>query len=215
MDKSSDKLFIPSDWKKWIAENVILGNCPDDLKRVLVEKGYPADLASLEVDAAASHPYVDAAQSLGRKLKKRDWVLNTSRILENQKESSVERRADVSPEEFFREYYFKNRPVILLGAMKQWKALELWTVDYLIARCGGTLLELSVTTLEKFRRERGSLNSRLDAAASNAIARLKQEHLKKGAIWFTYAPKYGIQKNTDCGHRFPRPAPDRSRHADA
>lgn len=86
-----------------------------------------------------------------------------------------------------------------------------------LARCGGkppgssscphpisitppvTLLELSVTTLEKFRRERSPLSSRLDSAASSAIARLEDEDLNKGAVWFTYAPKHGIQKMTDCG----------------
>ncbi|MCA9207262.1 MAG: hypothetical protein KDA55_02855, partial [Planctomycetales bacterium] len=87
MAREAHKLFIPADWKRWIAENVLLGGRAEELSRILVENGFPAELARLEVDAARAHPYVDAARSLARQLKKRDWVLNTLRALQESDET--------------------------------------------------------------------------------------------------------------------------------
>lgn len=84
MKTPSDKLFIPPSWRKSIAENVLRDGSPDDLTRILVEHGFPEPLARLEVDAPAAHPYVEAARSLGRQLKKRDWVFDTLRLLHNE-----------------------------------------------------------------------------------------------------------------------------------
>lgn len=44
--------------------------------------------------------------------------------------SPVERRANLSPEEFFSEYAMKNRPVIITDVMKDWDALKKWTPQY-------------------------------------------------------------------------------------
>ncbi|MBC8350976.1 MAG: cupin-like domain-containing protein [Planctomycetes bacterium] len=137
MKTDSNKLFIPPSWKKWIAENVLRDGSPDDLTRVLVENGFPEPLARLEVDAAAVHPYVEAARSLGRQLKKRDWVFDTLRILENEDPSwEVQRREGVSTDEFLDQYYYRNRPVILTDAMRNWAAIQRWTPEYLKQRCG-------------------------------------------------------------------------------
>ncbi len=57
-------LFVPAEWKRWIAENLLLGVKPDDLVRVLIEKGYPEPLCRLEVDVANSHPYLIAARGV-------------------------------------------------------------------------------------------------------------------------------------------------------
>jgi ribosomal protein L16 Arg81 hydroxylase len=143
MEKNSDKLFIPADWKRWIAENVMLGGSPEGLTEILVRNGFSAELARLEVDAAAQHPYVAAAMSLARQLKKRNWVLETERqLLEAGTSSPVERREALSRDEFFRGYYFQNRPVIMTGALQTWRALELWTPDYLRSRVGDRTVEI-------------------------------------------------------------------------
>ena len=58
------QLFVPPEWKRWIAENLLLGVKPDELVRVLIEKGYPESLCRLEVDVADSHPYMNAARQV-------------------------------------------------------------------------------------------------------------------------------------------------------
>jgi len=57
-------LFVPPEWKRWMAENLLLGVKPDELGRMLIEKGYPEPLSRLEVDVANSHPYLIAARQV-------------------------------------------------------------------------------------------------------------------------------------------------------
>ncbi len=62
------KSFVPADWKRWIAENLLRGCRADELVKILSDQGYPAELSQLEVDAANSHPYLIAARSVMTKV---------------------------------------------------------------------------------------------------------------------------------------------------
>lgn len=143
METRADRLFVSADWKRWIAENLLLGASPDDLAGVLIREGFGEDLARLEVDAATQHPYVSAARSLRRQVQKRDWFLHTQRIMEQEFASpAIERRAGVSGGEFYRDYCAWNRPVVLTDVVSDWPALERWTAEYLVERCGGETVEI-------------------------------------------------------------------------
>jgi hypothetical protein len=58
------RLFIPNDWKEWIAMNLLRGLPREHLTKILVENDFPELLAKLEVETAASHPYLRAARRL-------------------------------------------------------------------------------------------------------------------------------------------------------
>jgi hypothetical protein len=135
---------LPEAWQKWIAENLMLCQPAEALVQVLVEKGYPAELAVAEVERAATHPYVSAGQSIGKKLKKRDWVLHCQTILQEQSPyyGGVERRHQLSREEFYEAYYYRNRPVVISGMLEHWPALSRWTPDYLKAQYGHLEVEV-------------------------------------------------------------------------
>jgi hypothetical protein len=109
----------------------------------------PADDAALPEPPPSASPPATAPlanpgdPALRRDLAKREWLLET---LERQRALSpaaavIERRADLSPEEFLDRYYALNRPVVLTGAMADWPALRLWTPDYLKQRVGGREIE--------------------------------------------------------------------------
>ncbi len=154
MKTPRDKLFIPPPWKKWIAENVLRDGDPTVLTRILVENGFSEPLARQEVDAAAGHPYTEAARSLGRQLKKRDWIFDTLRLLQNESKTwQVERRERVSSDEFLEQYYYQNRPVILTDAMKDWKAMQRWTPAYLKERCGEQMVQVQARRNSNARYE--------------------------------------------------------------
>lgn len=141
----SDESQTSRSWKKWIAVNVLRDNDGDNLIRVLVANGISEQVARQEVDSATSHPYIDAARSLVRQIKKRDWIFDTMRLLQNEDKTwEVERHKDVGDEEFLREYYFRNRPVILTDAMANWMAMQRWTPDYLKGRCGEQMVQVQV-----------------------------------------------------------------------
>jgi hypothetical protein len=143
METRADRIFVPPDWKRWIAENLLRGAPREELTGVLVREGFAEDLARLEVDVAADHPYVAAAQSLARQVQKRDWFFHVQRIM--QKElgpQEVDRRQQLSADDFYRTYCAWNRPVVLTDVVSDWPALQRWTPEYLQERCGNEIVEI-------------------------------------------------------------------------
>ncbi|MGH9683827.1 MAG: cupin-like domain-containing protein [Candidatus Acidiferrales bacterium] len=49
---------------------------------------------------------------------------------------SIERRSNLSREEFTREYLLPHKPVIITDALRHWKAIDKWTPEYLRDRAG-------------------------------------------------------------------------------
>jgi len=87
-----------------------------------------------------------------RQLRKREWLLET---LERQRQlspaaSTIERRTDLSRNEFLDRYYAPARPVILVGEMKGWPASSRWTSSYLAKKVGAEIIEYDRATDARF-----------------------------------------------------------------
>jgi Family of unknown function (DUF6065)/Cupin-like domain len=85
----------------------------------------------------------DDGRGDGLALRKRDWLLD---VVEHHRELSptgrkIERRVNLSQEEFLERYYAANRPVILVGEMAEWPAVSRWTPSYLREAIGSTVIE--------------------------------------------------------------------------
>jgi hypothetical protein len=81
---------VDDSWRRWCAENVLLGHSEASMVQAMLDAGVDRDTAIAEVRAAANHPYVRAARQLGAvrapggerlepKIEKRDWVLECYR----------------------------------------------------------------------------------------------------------------------------------------
>ncbi|WP_144154925.1 cupin-like domain-containing protein [Paraburkholderia sp. BCC1885] len=132
------------DWRRWIAENLLLGAPGPALQAALVQHGFDADEATREVDAALASPYLQGGTRLRNRLRKRDWTLSVYGELSRMRASgnTVERRERLSRDEFFEQYYFQNRPVIITGAFDSWPARTQWNFDYFRERCGDCEVEV-------------------------------------------------------------------------
>ena len=110
----------------------------------MTQNGVAEQDAIKEVSIAAAHPYVEAGVEKAESLQNLEVLLNIYRALDALSGTgTVERKSDVSREEFLREYYSRNRPVILTGLMHNWKALSLWTPEYLKANYGSETVEFT------------------------------------------------------------------------
>ena len=56
--------------------------------------------------------------------------------------ATLERRRGLTREEFFRDYFAANRPVILEGLLDNWPAMKLWTPDYFKQKFGHEEVEI-------------------------------------------------------------------------
>lgn len=136
---------IDDDWRRWVAENLILGAAPGDLVGMLTSSGFDPAESAREVELAVNSPYLQGSDLLRNRLRKRDWMLATYRKLNRMHPGSttVERRHRPSRGEFLDGYYSTNRPVIITGMMDDWPALQKWSLDDFAERFGDREVEVS------------------------------------------------------------------------
>lgn len=134
---------VPGEWRSWIAENLMLGAAVEDIVAQLErELKLPRALCLREIDLALNSPYLKGAQRLRNRLGKRDWLLNIPAQLSRLAPPELPRRARLGTEEFLREHYAVNRPVIITGMLDDCPAREKWTLDWLAAQFGERQVEV-------------------------------------------------------------------------
>ncbi len=137
---------MTDDWRRWIAENKLLGASNESIIATLTQHGIDKDTAIKELQAVLSHPYFYAGNNSVQALKKIESHLDIFAKLAQLsiKSQQIERRENLSKEEFLENYYAKNAPVILTGMTRNWSALSLWTPEYLRSKYGSVEVEVQV-----------------------------------------------------------------------
>lgn len=137
---------VDDEWRRWIAENLMIGNVPTGLVQTMKSAGILEAEAAREVELAAQSPYVKGSELLRNRLAKRDWLLTTYRKLNrlNPKSTEIERRCKLSRDEFLNEYYTTNRPVIITGMMDDWAAMWKWDLDFFEETFAGREVEVQM-----------------------------------------------------------------------
>eukprot|EP00041_Stephanoeca_diplocostata_P037971 m.1463446 g.1463446 ORF g.1463446 m.1463446 type:complete len:281 (-) comp25134_c0_seq65:3735-4577(-) len=74
---------------------------------------------------------------------------------------NIDRRSNLSVEEFMAEYAGKNRPVIIGGALGGWKAVRAWTRDQFLAAYGDDTFDIRESKDIAYDNEFGGLHKNL------------------------------------------------------
>jgi hypothetical protein len=133
---------VDNEWRRWIAENLLLDGSPQTIYEQMMRAGIPHEEAVHEVQQAMASPYVLGAQRLKNRLAKHDWVLDTQRRMNRLREADVPRRHKLSRDEFLDAYYTASRPVIITGMLEDWPAMTKWNLDYFKQRFGDREVEI-------------------------------------------------------------------------
>lgn len=143
---TTESTRLNSNWQRWIAANLLLDVSLDEITNTLMQRGLSREAAEREIHAVARHPFLAAGSALAARREKAEAILGVLDDLARQSPrfGTIERRSDVSRDEFLAEYYSANRPVVLTGLMKTWPAMKTWSPDYLQS-CFGSA-EIEVTT---------------------------------------------------------------------
>ena len=91
---------VDANWRRWIAENLMLGSPAPALTAVLVSNGIGAVEAHAEIQAAMQSPYLQGARRLANRVAKRDWVLNIQSQLNRLGDDTIARRERLSGADF-------------------------------------------------------------------------------------------------------------------
>jgi hypothetical protein len=135
---------LDDEWRRWIAENLMVGATNASVLHAMIGAGIPPELALREIDLAQQSPYLKGGALLLNRLKKRDWQLATYRKLNrlHPRSAEIPRRHRLPRQEFLEEYYSTNRPVIITGMIDEWPALKKWDLDYFKATLGDRQVEV-------------------------------------------------------------------------
>ncbi len=142
LNQTAATVVVDHEWRRWIAENLLLGSNPADLLQVMISGGVDPEVAAVEVNAAQQSPYLAGAQRLKNRMAKHDWVLDNLRRLEHLRAAEIPRRHRLSTREFFDDFYTAGRPVIITGMMDHWPAMNKWSLDYFADRCGNAEVQV-------------------------------------------------------------------------
>ena len=132
-------------WRRWIAENILLGTAPELVAQRLIERGAPPALAAAEVEGCINSPYLRGAEVLQSRLAKRDWLL----WLQARHEAADPALAEVprlhapTPEAFVRACWGAGRPALITGWLDDWPARQ-WTPERLRALPADTMVEIQM-----------------------------------------------------------------------
>lgn len=144
----STTMAITHDWRRWIAENLILNVPPEELVNTLIAHGCSHQDAVHEVQQAFDSPYLAGARQgqslLNSRLKKREWVLDIYRKLNQMRPHAlhIDHKHQLTRQQFFNDYYFTNRPVIITGMLENWPARQHWSLDYFDQLLGEQIVEV-------------------------------------------------------------------------
>jgi len=134
---------IPPEWKRWIAENRMLHVKDERILAVLIRNGFGEEVAKRQISSVSKTTSYQAGTWVAHRYRKLESLLEVYRQLSILSEEPIERRSNIGRDEFLAKYYAPNRPVIITGMMTKWKALSLWTPEYLKKQCGDMIVEIT------------------------------------------------------------------------
>jgi hypothetical protein len=143
---STAQLRATDEWRRWIAENLLIDQAPDNILAAMQSAGFSTEESEHELKAAMDSPYIRGSELLRNRLKKRDWLLAVYRKNNRLHPHSDEigRRHRLSRADFLRDYYSANRPVIITGMMDDWPAMRKWNLDYFARNFGDREVEVQM-----------------------------------------------------------------------
>ncbi len=125
-------------WRAWLGANLMLGESEEMLTQIMTAQGLDPVQIGIEIDKAKSSPYVRGGTLLSERIKKRDWLLRSYQTLASQF-AATDRLAhehQLDAKDFYAQYYFRHRPVLLTGLFAHWPAMSRWSLEYFEAQVG-------------------------------------------------------------------------------
>ena len=129
-------------WLDWLVGQLLAERRHEELVAIMVARGFPPGDADVHVREVAGSPILRAARRSQRQSLKAADLFAAFATLYGRSGFSLQRRR-LTPEQFYREHFFANRPVVLTGLAEGWPALERWTPDQLGSRFGDVVVEVT------------------------------------------------------------------------
>jgi hypothetical protein len=162
---------LPDQWQRWLAENMLRGIPANEIRRLMLASGLPSEVVSAELQRMSDNPCYQFAADLMQQYRKLSSLLSVRAHLSSLSFGSnrVERRSQVSRNEFLERYYAANRPVILTDMLADSVARKRWTPQYLADTCGDAIVQIMSNRNSDSRYEINSASHRRQLPLSTYV----------------------------------------------
>ncbi len=132
-------------WQEWLAFNMIRNVSEAKILDVLVSNGFEEDFSRQQITSMKSHPVFVAGQKTYREKNKLSSLIETlGKLLEQSGQvEQIDIVSDITPSEFYSNYFFANRPVVVKGLTKDWEALKKWSPAFFKQEFGNEEIEIT------------------------------------------------------------------------
>jgi hypothetical protein len=129
---------LPADWLQWVAENRLSNCTPASMVEGMVAAGLDRDLSEQALlDIERDPVFIAARRQQQLQVKLESVVGNLQQLWQSQPgHDCIERRPNMSRDEFIERYVTGCWPVVLQGVADDWPALQRWSPADLKARFG-------------------------------------------------------------------------------
>lgn len=137
-------MTLSDEWRAWIVENAVNGVSSDELVQTLEAAAIPRRLAMKEVEAILTSPAFVGCKRLRARTEQLELVLRLWRmqLARATSPTEIERRENITADEFFGHYYGALRPVVFTNMLRDWPALAKWSPEYFADRFGNVEIEV-------------------------------------------------------------------------
>ncbi len=134
-----------SGWDEWIAENLARGVSRSKLADRLLLRGFEYSFVHERLDQIEQSPLLNCIRVALDREQKLSELLNTLGRLQalGQNDLRIEELNNPEPEAFYRDFVYRNRPVVCRELVAHWPALDRWGPDYFLATLGDIDIEIS------------------------------------------------------------------------
>lgn len=135
---SSTPKALDASWQRWLVEQRLRGCTVDSMLQAIEGAGQARADAERFVASLENDPAYAVAQAVHQRYRKLESVaLNLQRLWASDPTyRTVEKRGDLTAEEFAARYVRGCRPVVLTGHTRDWPAMHRWSPDDLKRRFG-------------------------------------------------------------------------------
>ena len=136
---------FPGELEDWLVSCLIQEIDENLIVDALYRHGFPLDFVHAKIRGWVANPAIQIGRRLDRRRRK---LLSLHHAL-----GDLARQATLtfdcpvydalSPSQFYAEFYYRNRPVVVRGLMDSWPALEIWTPSFFRERFGSATVEIA------------------------------------------------------------------------
>ena len=132
-NKEGDTLVPSPPWRKWLLRNLADGIEPSLLIDTLGDRGVSPATAASWIRALSASQEFTLLREMTRTARQTRAYLSLRRQLNTSRERGIRLREHTAlgAADFFEDYYFENRPVVIRGFANHWPARNKWTPEWL------------------------------------------------------------------------------------